>query len=236
MLEPPTKLKSEGKQNTCTLRIRSEIFAKCSTPSASARSKNCSKFPTRLRSKRRSTSFRRFPNIKSRAVSSSLRAKNTGVDYVSFLGAGAYRHYAPPAIARAGDARRIPHRVHAVSSRSIARLPSGDLRVADLHLLAHRHGHRQRVGVRRRDGAGRSRHHGAERERPEENSRFARDSSELPRGAENVLRRSGSRDRRSAAQRRRHDRHGSAPRRGRHESSTRRLRADRRTSSATSKR
>jgi glycine dehydrogenase subunit 1 len=26
-------------------------------------------------------------------------AKNTGVDYVSFLGAGAYRHYAPPAIA-----------------------------------------------------------------------------------------------------------------------------------------
>ena len=39
---------------------------------------------------------------------------------------------------RARDARRVPDVVHAVSSRGLARLPAGDLRVADLHRAADR--------------------------------------------------------------------------------------------------
>ena len=43
-------------------------------------------------------SFPRCRNIRSSAVS-TLRGKERGVEYRSFLGAGSYRHYAPPAIA-----------------------------------------------------------------------------------------------------------------------------------------
>ena len=78
--------------------------------------------------------------------------------------------------------------------------------MADLHLSAHRHGHRQRFGLRRRDGAGRRRDHGAQRDRPPEDSRFARRASQLPRRAEDLLRRARRRRRRDRVHRRRHDR------------------------------
>ncbi len=103
----------------------------------------------------------------------------------------------------ARDARRVSHRVHAVSSRGLARLSAGDLRVADLHLSAHRHGYRQRVGLRRRDGAGRGRDHGAQRDRAAQGARFARDPPELSRGARDLLRRARRRDRRDSAHGRR---------------------------------
>ena len=55
-------------------------------------------------------------------------------------------------------------RLHAVSSGSLARLSASDLRVANVYLPAHGPGRRERVGLRRRDGACRRRDHGRQRD------------------------------------------------------------------------
>ena len=83
---------------------------------------------------RRSRSTRSSARSRSRERFRRFAERTTAGGYTSFLGAGAYRHYVPPVDRRARDARRVPDLVHAVSGRGLARLPAGDLRVADLHL------------------------------------------------------------------------------------------------------
>ncbi len=89
---------------------------------------------------------------------------NSGLTYRSFLGGGAYRHYVPRGGCRACHARRVPHGVHALSSRGFARVSASDLRVADVYRAAHGNGSRERVGLRWRNGARRSGDHGARRD------------------------------------------------------------------------
>ena len=121
--------------------------------------------PDAIALKEKLDSRSRAAGISDRPPFRTLRQKNTGVEYpflprrrrLSALRAAGDRG--------AGDARRVPYRIYAVPGRGLARLPPGDLRVADLHLPAHRHGDRQRFGVRRRDGARRGRDHGARRDR-----------------------------------------------------------------------
>ena len=138
------------------------------------------------------------PNTRSRAASTRFARKNVGGGLPFVPGCGRVPALRAAGDRRAGDARRVSDRVHAVSSRGLARLPAGDLRVADLHLPAHRHGDRQRVGLRRRDGAGRRRDHGAQRDRTPQGSRLACGPSELSRGAADLLRRPRRRDRRDS--------------------------------------
>ena len=66
--------------------------------------------------------------------------KNSGAAYRSLPRCGRLSALRPAGDRGARDARRVSDRVHALSSRSLARLPAGDLRVADLYLLADRDG------------------------------------------------------------------------------------------------
>ena len=83
------------------------------------------------------------------------RSRENGDGYTSFLGAGAYFHYRPVIIDSADLARRVSHRLHALSSRNLARHVASHLRVSDHDLRTHGHGSRQRFHVRRFDRRGR---------------------------------------------------------------------------------
>ena len=69
---------------------------RCSVQLASGRLTISCGFPKRSRSKKRWTSSRRYPSIELAAIF-RLREEEAQ-HYLSFLGAGAYRHYVPPAI------------------------------------------------------------------------------------------------------------------------------------------
>ena len=63
---------------------------------------------------------------------------------------------------RAAAPRRVLYRLYALPAGDRPGHAAGDLRVPDADLRADRHGRRQCLALRRRDGAGRGRRHGAE--------------------------------------------------------------------------
>ena len=81
----------------------------------------------------------------------------------------------------AGAAGRVPHLLHALPGGDHPGHAAGHLRVPDHDLRAHRHGHRQRLHVRRLDRRGRSGDDGRARHRPHRRAGRADRASRVPR-------------------------------------------------------
>jgi hypothetical protein len=122
---------------------------------------------------RRQSSARVVPALAARSALSNIR-RSHGRPALRFVP----RRGRLPALRAAGrrrdrDARRVSHVVHAVSGRGLARLPASDLRVADLHRAADRHGRsRTRRCTTARPRSPR-RDHGDQRDRPQSDARVA---------------------------------------------------------------
>ena len=130
------------------------------------------------------------------------RSRNDAVKLYVVSRSGVLPSLRPARRTRNRNARRVPHRIYAVPSGSLAGLLASDLRVAELHLPAHRHGSRERVGVRRCDRARRSVDHGGQCDRTPRDFDFRGRPSELSRGVAYVRARFRTRRRRDAGRER----------------------------------
>ena len=99
-----------------------------------------------------STSSRRSARLELQRHLEELAARNVDTTKeLSFLGAGDLRPLRAGDRRRGPPARRVPHRVHAVSARDEPGHPAGDLRVPDRDLRAHGDGRLERLRLRRHD-------------------------------------------------------------------------------------